>query len=57
MLLAADQKCGDQPVCGQHGKKGERESWLFQLSRHGWEPGEEANLFICFCIHVYLSKI
>ncbi|MEQ2221589.1 Polypeptide N-acetylgalactosaminyltransferase 13 [Ilyodon furcidens] len=34
-----DQKCGDKPVCGQHGKKGERESWLFQLSRHGWKSG------------------
>lgn len=35
-----DQKCGDQPVCGQHGEEGEWESWLLQLSRHGWKPGE-----------------
>jgi len=39
-FLCADQKCGDQPVCGQHGKEGEREGWLFQLSRHGWKSGE-----------------
>lgn len=26
---------------GQHGEKGERESWLLQLSRHGRQPGEE----------------
>lgn len=26
---------------GQHGEKGEREGWLFQLPWHGWKPGEE----------------
>lgn len=37
--LCEDQKRGDQSVCGQHGKEGERESGLLQLPRHGWEPG------------------
>lgn len=26
---------------GQHGEKGEREGWLFQLPWHGWKPGED----------------
>lgn len=33
---------------GQHGEKGEREGWLFQLPRDGWKPGEEITVNTVF---------
>lgn len=38
----SDPKRGDQPVSGQHGPKGKREGWHFQLPRHGRQPGNRA---------------
>lgn len=35
-----DQERWNQPVLGQHGPQGERKSGIFQLPRHGREPGK-----------------
>lgn len=44
-------------MCRQHGTKGERESWLFQLPRHGWKSGKENNRStkILICILFFLD--
>lgn len=40
--FGSDTKRGDQPVPGQHGSKGKREGWHFQLPWHGRQPGNQS---------------